>query len=359
MKYGLLVQCTMCVFCLSSFAVSSSSLRSEKESPSLESNANTLSFDGLKELAQKVLESRSFNSRADYGFSRELRHLLEDKLQNGSALHCQNIVREALGDPLYHSLETLYLNHIESADVNVRSATANTLGSVLFSMKAVTQLERLAFNRDKRIQLGALEALMCLDHPGCSSLVRYAILSGDLPDIVASRLLETRYMKDNESGKQLARELCHMLAGPSTVKAALPMLEGDDDYSGLVRVLLLSGRYDVPEKPKLDLFEQTEVNLLCKLMWSVVTDTSHFEADEEIKTRLRALATSVTHERLYRRALLVLEHLGENVTYFEAMRDSTQTPLPKKKLLDDLVLRLKTQSRSKGVIQKAVGSKWR
>lgn len=345
MKRVLAVRCAMGIFCLSSYAVSSS-LGTEQGSVSFPHvDSDVSSFDGLKELAQKLMESGSFNSRADYGFNRELRHRLEKQLRDKSASQCQSIVRETLGAQLYNSLETIYLGHLESPDYDIRSAAANTLGAVLFSTKATSHLERLAFHVDKRIQLGAIEALLCLDYSGCGTLVRYAILSGDLPDIVASKLLETLYLKSSESGKNLARELCRMPAGPSTVKAALPMLEGEPDYNDLVRALFLSDRYDVPDTPSLDLIEQTKVSLLCKLMWSIVMDTSSFDSDEAIKVRIRDFANSNTHERLYRRALLVLERLGEDLTYFEAMKDRDETPLSKKELLGQIVLRLEQSQR--------------
>ncbi len=346
MKRVLAVRCAIGLVYLSScaFSYSVSTEQGGMSIPNVDSEVSN--FDGLKELAQKLIDSGSFNRHADYGFNRELRHQLDQQLRDKSAAKCQSIVREVLGDQLYKPLETIYLGHLESPSIDVRSAAANTLGAVLFSTNVTSHLERLAFHVDKRIQLGAIEALMCLDHSGCDTLVRYAILSGDLPDIVASKLLETLYLKSSASGRTLARELCRMLAGPSTVKAALPMLEGEPNYHNLVRVLLLSDRYDVSETPSLDLIEQTKVSLLCDLMWSVVMDKSSFDSDEAINLRIRAFANSVTHERLYQRALLVLERLGEDVAYFEAMKDRDETPLSKKELLGQIVLRLE-QSQGK------------
>lgn len=317
----------------------------EKETTNIVVSSSNSMENGIFVLVEKIKSKKSASPHDCARLQLFISQLIGDRLVTVGPDERQRIVQDALGSERYRLVEAVLLDQLKSQDSELRICAIQTLGKDMFSKVSENSIKDFVFESDRRTQYYSLSSLAALGMQGANNLLVLALLSGTLPDLMATDAIEVMLLSDKTMLSEIGPEIISANKGAGAINALMPALRIRKDFMGIVADLFRDDVAQVLDVDRLSLVDVAKANLEYGLLEVVMENYGAFSHDEAIVKKIERYAKSKGHPELYTLALLALERSGMDVKYFENMLMDKATPEQKVKILNLVINRIKKGER--------------
>jgi hypothetical protein len=311
-----------------------------------DSNIVPQNLEKIKNLAGKAKEQDSLSVKDISDLKSSITMLIQDKFMEISAAERQKLVRNTIGEDTYSIFEKMCLKMLSSNNAVQQSSALVFLGFPLFDLNVSEEIKKFVFNKNKEIQLTAIESLVYLDIKGADFLLCNLSLSGILPDYQQASVIDALYRTNNKDLPIIAPTLLTRDIGGGAFKSLLPVLKKRDDYNTIAAGVFKSSMFNVPDKEKLTIEEHAKVSALHSILEDIFENISVYMADVDVKKKVIMYANA-KYNRLNKMSLLILEKSGQDKDYFSKMLKDDNLTDEKKQTLENVINRIQKGERLK------------
>jgi hypothetical protein len=314
-----------------------------------DSNLISINIELIKTISASVAKVGFISIQDSSRLQSAVEILIKDKIMGLSAFERQKIVKEIIGVDNYSKLETILKKQLGSSEASLRESALVLLGFPLFNLEAADSLKTFLFNKNRNMQLQAIESLVYLDVPGTDNLLCNVLLSDVLPDYLAVNAIEALYLTNNKDLDTIAPILITKDIGGGAFKSLLPVLKKREDYLQIMATMFKQNKMYVPDKQEIALEERVKITAEHSILEEIFEHPESFLSDEDIKKKITMYANSnnPNYNILSIISLLILEKSEQNLEYFTKMLQDNKIPENKKRTLNYIILRIREGKRLK------------
>ena len=300
----------------------------------------------IKKLVKTAKEQESISVKDASSLQSSINILIQDKFMPMTAAERQKLVKKTIGEETYSTLEQVFLKMLSSNDIIQQSSALTCLGFPLFDLSAANEMKKFVFNKNREMQLIAVESLVYIDITGADYLLCNATLSGILPDYQEAGAIDALYRTNNKDLPIIAPSLLTRDIGGGAFKSLLPVFKKRDDFNKIAAVVFKSGMFNVTDKKELTLEEYAKVSAEHAILEYIFENPATFMTDEDVKKKVTMYANA-KYNRLNKLSLLILEKSGQDLDFFDKMLKEEKLTEDKKHTLEQIIARIQKGDRIK------------